>query len=106
MHPLFSIVGIIFSDNDNYPKWSRKIKHIFIFNVISDWICEREIIDGVDSSTPTAPKEPTIDKVFSIWKNKDKKEYALIVAATSEYGSQHISSTNNSYDALNKLKYL
>ena len=31
-----------------------------------------------------APKEPKIDKELAIWKNKDKKAYALIVTTISE----------------------
>ena len=53
-----------------------------------------------------APKEPTADKELAIWKNKDKKPYALITAIVSEDVSQHIISMKKSYDALKKLRDL
>ena len=42
MHSLISIVGVVLSDKENYPEWSRKIKHTLIFNELWRGICEGE----------------------------------------------------------------
>jgi len=46
------------------------------------------------------------NKEFTIWMNKDKKTYALIVASVSEELIHHIISIKDSWGALNKLKDL
>jgi hypothetical protein len=98
MHSLISIVGVVLTDKENYLEWSRKIKHTLIFNNLWDGICEGEV-DG-------RPIIPTTNKELAIWKNKDKKAYALIVVMVSEEVSHHIISTKDSYGALKKLKDL
>jgi hypothetical protein len=98
MHSLIAIVGVVLNGKENFPEWSRNIKHTLIFNDLWDGICE-----GEDDSGPT---KPTTDKELAIWKNKDKKAYSLIVARVSKEASCHIISIKDSYGALKKLKDL
>jgi len=42
MHSLISIVGVVLSRKENYPEWSRKIKHSFIFNELWKGVCVGE----------------------------------------------------------------
>jgi hypothetical protein len=87
MHSLVSIVGVVLSGKENYPEWSRKIEHTLIFNDLWDDICDGD----------TKPTKPTTDKELSIWMNKDKKAYALIVSSVSEEVSHHIRSIKYSW---------
>ena len=75
-HSLISIVWVILIGKEDYPKWFRKIKHTLIFNDLWDGICEGE--------NDSEPAHPTGDKELAIWKNKDKKAYALIATSVSE----------------------
>jgi len=80
MHSLVSIVVVVLRGKENYLEWSSKINHAIIFN---------DIWDGI-SNGDTSPTKPMEDKELAIWKNKDKKAYALIVASVSEEVSHHI----------------
>lgn len=70
INSLISIVGVILSIKENYPEWSRKIKHTLIFKELWKGIC---VEDG-DKEL----EQPTLDKEFTIWENKNNKAYALI----------------------------
>lgn len=73
-----------------------------IFNNLWDDICSSK-----DKRTNDCePKDPTDDKELSIWNNKDKKAYALLVASISEEISMHIISYKTPFTTLKKLKYL
>ena len=96
MCSLISIVRVVLIGKQNYLEWFRKIKHTLIFNHLWHGICE-----GENQSETT---QPTRDKEVAIWKNKDKKQHALIVASISEEVSYHLVSIKDSYGALNKLK--
>lgn len=65
---------MVLSGKENNPKWSIKINHTLIFNDNWDGICDRD----------TSPTKPMEDKELSIWTNKDKKAYALIIPSVSE----------------------
>jgi len=60
----------------NYPEWSQKIKQTLIFNELWKGVC---VGDG-DKEL----EQPTTDKEFSIWENKNSKGYALIAASVNE----------------------
>ena len=77
---------------------NRKIKHTLIFNDLWDEVCE-----GQNDSEPV---QPIRDKELAIWKNKDKKAYALIAASVSEEVSHDLVSIKYSYGAFKKLKNL
>ena len=98
MHSIISIVGIVFTGKENYPEWSRIIKHTLIFNELWKGVC----IGNGDKE----PKQPTLDKELAIWENKNNKAYALISASVSEEVSRHISSYSTAFEALQKLKEL
>ena len=36
------------------------------------------------------PEQPTLDKEFAIWENKNNKAYALIATSVNEEVSRHI----------------
>lgn len=42
MHPLISIVGLVLTRKENYPEWSRKIKHTLIVNELWKGFCVGE----------------------------------------------------------------
>lgn len=84
------------SGKETYLEWSRNIEHTLIFNDIWDGICDRD----------TSPTKPMEHKEISIWINKDKKAYGLIIAFLSEEVSPHIISNKHSWGDLKKLKYL
>ena len=72
-------------------------------------ICENEnfedtrdggVIDEVDKSAPVPPSNT---KELALWKNKDKKDYALIIASVSEEVSRHLVSSKSAWEALKKL---
>ena len=98
MHSIISIVGIVLTGKENYPEWSRMIKHTLIFNELRKGVC---VGDGEKE-----PEQPTLDKEFAIWKNKNIKAYALIAASVSEEVSHHISPLLTAFEALQKLKEL
>ena len=50
------------------------------------------------------PEQPTLDKEFVIWENKNSKAYALIAASVNEEVSHHIFPFSNAFEALQKLK--
>jgi len=52
------------------------------------------------------PKQPTSDKEFSIWENKNSKAYALIEASMNEEVSHLFFPFSNAFEALQKLKEL
>ena len=51
-------------------------------------------------------EQPTSDKEFAIWENKNNKAYALIETSINEEVSHHISPFSNTFEALKKLKEL
>ena len=54
----------------------------------------------------SAPVPPTNVKELALWKSKDKKAYALIIASVSEEVSRHLVSSKSAWEALKKLKDL
>ena len=98
MHSLISIVGVVLSSKENYPEWSRKIKHTLIF-----YDLQKGIFEG-DRENP--PGKPTTDKEIAIWDNKNIKAYALIEASIYEEVSLYITPFSNAYETLKKLKEL
>jgi len=50
------------------------------------------------------PEQPTSDKEFAIWENKNNKAYALIVASVSEEVSRHILPFSTAFETLQQLK--
>lgn len=98
MHSLISIVGVVLTRKENYPEWSRKIKHTLTFNELWKGVCVGE---GDNES-----EKPTSDKEFAIWENKNSKAYALIATSVNEEVSRHISPFSNAFEALQKLKEL
>eukprot|EP00253_Pinus_taeda_P017818 PITA_17818 len=92
------MVGIVLTGKENYPKWSRMIKHTLIFNVLWKGVCVGE--------GDNDPVQPTSDKELVIWENKNSKAYALITASVNEEVSCHISSYSTAFEALQKLKEL
>lgn len=98
IHSLISTVGVVLTGKENYPEWFRKIKHTLIFNDLWDEVCEGQNDNEL--------VQPTGGKEFAIWKNKDKKEYALITVLVSEELSRHLVSIKDSYGALKPLKDL
>eukprot|EP00253_Pinus_taeda_P036637 PITA_36637 len=93
-----ALMCTVLSRKENYPEWSRKIKHTLIFNELWKGVC----VGDRDKEL----EEPTLDKKFSIWENKNRKAYALIAASVNEEVSRHISPFSNAFEALQKLKEL
>ncbi len=91
-------MGVVLNGKENYPKWSRNIKHALIFNDLWKGVCDGE----VDIET----KQPTSAKEFAIWENKNSKAYALFAALVNEDVSYHMSQFSNVFKALQKLKEL
>ena len=87
-----SIVGVVLNVKENYLEWSRKIKHTLIFNELWKGVC---VGDG-DKEL----EQPTSDKEFAIWENKNNKAYALIATSVNEEVSHHISQFSNDFQAL------
>ena len=83
MHSLISIVGVVLTGKENYLEWSRKIKHTLIFNELWKRMC----VGNGDKE----PEQPTSDKEFAIWENKNNKAYALIPAPVNEEVSPYFS---------------
>ena len=98
MHSIIYIVGIVLIGKENYPEWSRMIKHTLIFNELWRGVC---VGDG-----DKEPEQPTSEKEFAIWENKNNKAYALIATSVSEEVSRHISPFSTAFEALQKLKEL
>eukprot|EP00253_Pinus_taeda_P002429 PITA_02429 len=92
------MVGIVLTGKENYPEWSRMIKHTLIFNDLWKGVCVGE--------GDKDPIQPTSDKELVIWENKNNKAYALIAASVNEEVSRHISSYSTAFEALQKLKEL
>eukprot|EP00253_Pinus_taeda_P024998 PITA_24998 len=92
------MVGIVLTGKENYPEWSRMIKHTLIFNELWKGVCVGE--------GDNDPVQPTSDKELVIWENKNSKAYALIIASVNEEVSRHISSYSTAFEALQKLKEL
>ena len=92
------MVGIVLTGKENYPEWSRMVKHTLIYNELWKGVCVRE--EDKD------PVQPTSDKELVIWENKNSKAYALIAASVNEEVSRHISSYSTAFEALQKLKEL
>jgi hypothetical protein len=82
MHSLIFIVGVVLTDKENYLEWFRKIKHTSIFNDRWDELCEEQ--------NDNEPIQRTREKELVIWKNKEKKAYALIAVLVSEEVSRHL----------------
>lgn len=89
-------MGVVLTGKENYPEWSRKIKHTLLFNDLWKGVCVR----GVDKEL----EQPTSKKEFTIWENKNSKAYALVAASINEEVSHHISPFSNAFKALRKLK--
>jgi len=92
------MVGIVLTGKENYPEWSRMIKHTLIFNELWKGVCVGEADND--------PLQPTSDKELIIWENKNNKAYALIATSVNEEVSHHISSYSTTFEALQKLKEL
>jgi len=92
------MVGIVLAGKENYPEWSRMIKHTPIFNELWKGVCVGE--------GDNDPVQPTSDKELIIWENKNSKAYALIATSVNEEVSRHISSYSTAFEALQKLKEL
>ena len=92
------MVGIVLTGKENYPEWSRMIKHTLIFNELWKGVCVGEADND--------PVQPTSDKELVIWENKNNKAYALITSSVNEEVSRHISSYSTAFEALKKLKEL
>jgi len=92
------MVGIVLTGKENYPEWSRMVKHTLIYNELWKGVCVGE--EDKD------PVQPTSDKELIIWESKNNKAYALIAASVNEEVSRHISSYSTSFEALQKLKEL
>ena len=98
MHSLISIVGVVLTGKENYPKWSWNIKHTLICNELWKGVCVGE--------GDNEPAKPTLDKEFDIWENKNNKVCALIAAYVNEEAGCHISPFLKAFKALQKLKEL
>eukprot|EP00253_Pinus_taeda_P008762 PITA_08762 len=98
MHSIISIVGVVLTGKENYPKWSQKIKHTLIFNELWKGVCVGD--EGKELEQPTSSKE------FAIWENKNSKAYALIARSVNEEVSHHISLFSNAFEALQNLNEL
>ena len=92
------MVGIVLTGKENYLEWSRMIKNTLILNELWKGVC---IGDG-----DKEPEQPTSDKEFTIWENKNRKSYELTVASVSEEVSCHISPFSTAFEALQKMKEL
>ena len=82
MNSLIYIVGVVLNGKENYPKWSWKIKNTLIFNEMWKGVC----VGDEDKEL----EQPTSDKEFDIWKNKNSMAYALIAESVNEEVSRHI----------------
>ena len=77
-----------------------------------DGICENENLEdkkygeAIDEVDKSAPVPPINAKYLALWKSKDKKAYALIIASVSEEVSRHLVSSKSAWEALKKLKDL
>eukprot|EP00253_Pinus_taeda_P014908 PITA_14908 len=98
MHSIISIVGIVLTSKENYPKWSWMIKHILILNELWKGMC---VGDG-----DIEPKQPTSNKELVIWENKNNKAYALIATFVNDEVSHHISPYPTTFEAKEKMKKL
>ena len=108
MNSLILIVGVILSGKENDREWFRKVKNTLIFNDTWDGICEKDKKDGeaIDQVDKSARVPPTNAKELALWKSKEKKDYALIIASISEEVSRHLVSSKSVWEALKKLEDL
>ena len=112
MNSLISIVGVILSGKENYQEWFRKVKNTLIFNDMWDGICENENLEdkedgeAINEVDKSAPIPPTNVKELALWKSKDKKAYALIIASVTKEVSRHLVCSKSAWETLNKLKDL
>eukprot|EP00253_Pinus_taeda_P013008 PITA_13008 len=90
------MVGIVLTGKENYPEWSRMIKHTLIFSEFWKGVCVKE--------GDNDPVHPTSNKEIVIWENKNNKAYELITSSINEEVSHHISSYSTTFEALQKLK--
>eukprot|EP00253_Pinus_taeda_P022521 PITA_22521 len=98
MHSLISIVRVVLTGKENHLEWSQKIKHTLIFNELWKGVC----VGDRDKE----PEQPTSNKEFAIWENKNNKAYVLIATSVNEEVSHHISPFSNAFKALQRLKEL
>lgn len=96
MHSLVSIIGVVLTGKDNWSEWYRKLKNTLIFN---------DFWEGVYIGD-TKPVQPTDAKELVVWKKKNCKAYALIAASINEEVNRHISSIDDAWSALKKLREL
>jgi hypothetical protein len=118
MHSLITIVGVVLTGKENYKEWYRKIKSTLIFNNLWNGICEattvnEEVVESTATkdeseakSKSSRPTIPTSNKERAIWKDKDKKAYAVIFATISEEVRRHIAAINDFYSTLKRLNDL
>jgi len=65
MISLIYIVVLVLSRKENYPEWSRKIKHTLNFNELWKGVCIGEGDDELE--------KPTTDKKIIIWKTRKER---------------------------------
>ena len=74
-----------------------------LFLMMWDGICENENLgdkkdgEAIDEVDKSAPVPPTNAKELTLWKSKDKKVYALIIASVSEEVSRHLVSRKSAW---------
>ena len=89
---------------------SYLLKNTLIFNDLWDGIYENENFedkkdgDAIDEVDKSALVPTTNTK--ELWKSKDNKAYALIIASVSEEVSRHLISSKSVWEELKKLKDL
>lgn len=96
MHSLVSIIGVVLTGKDNWSEWYRKLKNTLIFNDFWEGVCIGD----------TKPVQPTDAKELEVWKMKNCQAYALIAASINEEVKRHISSLDDAWYALKKLREL
>ena len=98
------------SGKENYREWFRKVKNTLIFKDMWDGICEKENLEdkkdgeAIDEVDKSAPVPPTNAKDLALWKSKDKKAYALIIASVSEEVSRHLVSGKSAWEMIKETK--
>jgi len=60
MHSIISIVGIALTGKENYPEWSRMIKHTLIFNELWKGVCVKD--EDNEPVQPTQTKSSSFGK--------------------------------------------
>jgi len=92
MLTLIFIVEVVLLGKENYPEWSRKIKHTLISNELWKGVYVGE--GDNELAKPTSAKE------IAIQDHKNNKAYALIVESINEEASHHISPFSNDFEGL------